>query len=160
MCFFQAEDGIRYIGVTGVQTCALPICNSGLGPGAVTPVCGVAANLLGIVVRADSPWRDGRDIVAAARGRALHFGSTGRVSLSALAVHRMHAAAGGQYGSVPFRSDGPSLTELLVGRLDFSPISIANATPQIRDGALRLVGVSADRRYPAFPEVPTFPEQG
>ena len=24
--FFQAEDGIRVIGVTGVQTCALPIC--------------------------------------------------------------------------------------------------------------------------------------
>ena len=23
--FFQAEDGIRGIGVTGVQTCALPI---------------------------------------------------------------------------------------------------------------------------------------
>ena len=28
--FFQAEDGIRDIGVTGVQTCALPIC-SGTG---------------------------------------------------------------------------------------------------------------------------------
>src|SRR5688572_33131793 len=25
--FFQAEDGIRYLTVTGVQTCALPICN-------------------------------------------------------------------------------------------------------------------------------------
>src|SRR5258707_2668073 len=25
LCFFQAEDGIRDIGVTGVQTCALPI---------------------------------------------------------------------------------------------------------------------------------------
>src|SRR5690606_39363682 len=24
--FFQAEDGIRYFHVTGVQTCALPIC--------------------------------------------------------------------------------------------------------------------------------------
>src|SRR3712207_8974822 len=24
--FFQAEDGIRDIGVTGVQACALPIC--------------------------------------------------------------------------------------------------------------------------------------
>src|SRR2546429_3937394 len=24
--FFQAEDGIRYVAVTGVQTCALPIC--------------------------------------------------------------------------------------------------------------------------------------
>src|SRR3712207_9296737 len=28
--FFQAEDGIRDIGVTGVQTCALPICVPGL----------------------------------------------------------------------------------------------------------------------------------
>src|SRR5258706_14917806 len=25
MCFFQAEDGIRYWSVAGVQTCALPI---------------------------------------------------------------------------------------------------------------------------------------
>src|SRR3712207_7079422 len=29
--FFQAEDGIRDIGVTGVQTCALPILGSKLG---------------------------------------------------------------------------------------------------------------------------------
>src|SRR5207245_3551182 len=32
--FFQAEDGIRDATVTGVQTCALPICFiSGPGPG-------------------------------------------------------------------------------------------------------------------------------
>src|SRR5258707_8897229 len=29
--FFQAEDGIRDIGVTGVQTCALPISHDPLG---------------------------------------------------------------------------------------------------------------------------------
>src|SRR2546422_8528571 len=27
--FFQAEDGIRDVAVTGVQTCALPICAGG-----------------------------------------------------------------------------------------------------------------------------------
>src|SRR2546425_12885827 len=31
--FFQAEDGIRDKLVTGVQTCALPICRRGLGHG-------------------------------------------------------------------------------------------------------------------------------
>src|SRR3712207_3602812 len=31
--FFQAEDGIRDIGVTGVQTCALPISGYGPPPG-------------------------------------------------------------------------------------------------------------------------------
>src|SRR5258707_12791988 len=30
--FFQAEDGIRDIGVTGVQTCALPILSRGTHP--------------------------------------------------------------------------------------------------------------------------------
>src|SRR5690606_40272020 len=30
--FFQAEDGIRGFHVTGVQTCALPICRGGHGP--------------------------------------------------------------------------------------------------------------------------------
>ena len=30
--FFQAEDGIRDIGVTGVQTCALPILQKPLNP--------------------------------------------------------------------------------------------------------------------------------
>src|SRR5690606_40760461 len=28
--FFQAEDGIRVFHVTGVQTCALPICGGGI----------------------------------------------------------------------------------------------------------------------------------
>src|SRR3712207_8002903 len=35
--FFQAEDGIRDIGVTGVQTCALPIFPPG-GLAVITPV--------------------------------------------------------------------------------------------------------------------------
>src|SRR5437879_13466574 len=29
ICCFQAEDGIRATSVTGVQTCALPICRGG-----------------------------------------------------------------------------------------------------------------------------------
>src|SRR2546430_11675037 len=37
--FFQAEDGIRDLTVTGVQTCALPILNiSNAGPGDATGV--------------------------------------------------------------------------------------------------------------------------
>src|SRR5688572_33441776 len=31
--FFQAEDGIRDLTVTGVQTCALPICQRTRAPG-------------------------------------------------------------------------------------------------------------------------------
>src|SRR5258707_12480621 len=40
--FFQAEDGIRDIGVTGVQTCALPISVSSISP--TNAATGVALN--------------------------------------------------------------------------------------------------------------------
>src|SRR2546422_8387671 len=37
--FFQAEDGIRDVAVTGVQTCALPISSPGLAPSAHSTAC-------------------------------------------------------------------------------------------------------------------------
>src|SRR5256886_14621546 len=35
--FFQAEDGIRDLTVTGVQTCALPIMTAAVATGRITP---------------------------------------------------------------------------------------------------------------------------
>src|SRR6266550_9403783 len=45
--FFQAEDGIRDVAVTGVQTCALPILPSRVGGRTVW-------------LDRDGPWRDAR----------------------------------------------------------------------------------------------------
>src|SRR3712207_7205405 len=63
--FFQAEDGIRDIGVTGVQTCALPISRE-MVPGSVTVEsrfdAGTIAELerRGHLVTVDEPWSEGR----------------------------------------------------------------------------------------------------
>src|SRR5690606_41718652 len=48
--FFQAEDGIRDFHVTGVQTCALPICANGDGS--------LAQNQTGATPRASSAGSD------------------------------------------------------------------------------------------------------
>src|SRR5260370_19312904 len=46
--FFQAEDGIRDSSVTGVQTCALPICpRESLWPGAQTITAALSGDSLG-----------------------------------------------------------------------------------------------------------------
>src|SRR2546429_7014799 len=45
--FFQAEDGIRDVAVTGVQTCALPIFSR---PGGTPPRVGEAALFGGIAL--------------------------------------------------------------------------------------------------------------
>ncbi len=134
--------------------------NLGMGPESFAPVCGIAENILGVVVRADSPWRSLADIVAAAKERPLGYGSPGPNSLPFLGVWRMQRAAGGQFEHVPFRGDPPSMTEVLAGRLDFAAVVVASASGQIASGRMRLVGVFSDRRHPDHPDVPTAREQG
>ena len=134
--------------------------NTGLGPGAVATVCNVTENILGLMVRADSPVRDLPGLVAAARQRPLSYGSPGPNSAPQLGVERIRAAAGGDYTHVPFRGDAASLTEVIAGRLDFAAIVAASGVPMARSGQTRMIAVFSDRRHPAFPDVPTAREQG
>src|SRR6266850_6360919 len=71
--FFQAEDGIRDYKVTGVQTCALPICDRSGGPDcssgrrAARSAAGGTARSAGRRGIADPPCRRGRVAAAASR---------------------------------------------------------------------------------------------
>src|SRR2546430_9922260 len=56
--FFQAEDGIRDLTVTGVQTCALPISSSGLSPESASGSASRAASGAGVDGRGRG-WRWG-----------------------------------------------------------------------------------------------------
>src|SRR2546422_7794338 len=47
--FFQAEDGIRDVAVTGVQTCALPISTSGESPNVIRAAQAAKARGVGVV---------------------------------------------------------------------------------------------------------------
>src|SRR5215217_7484878 len=80
--FFQAEDGIRDIGVTGVQTCALPISRrwAALRGAVDAEVRGVARAAEGLLVR--------REIDGAAEVRAR---GAERANLRALS-HEPHGA--------------------------------------------------------------------
>src|SRR5258707_11860303 len=53
--FFQAEDGIRDIGVTGVQTCALPIFPRGRSDRATSSVPEALPALMRATVSAPRP---------------------------------------------------------------------------------------------------------
>src|SRR3712207_8422451 len=83
LCFFQAEDGIRDIGVTGVQTCALPICFGDVGKGSaaslrqagcrvlvseVDPICALQAAMEGYEVTTMEDAAPRADIFVTATG--------------------------------------------------------------------------------------------
>ena len=155
-----AADGLT-LGITPMTPVVVQphmVRNLGIGPDSFAPICGIAENVLGVVVRADSPFRSLRDLVTA--GRPLSYGSPGPNSLPFLGVWRMQRAVGGTYEHLPFRGDPPSMTEVLAGRLDFAAVVTASASGQVASGALRLIGVFSDRRHPDFPDVPFAKELG
>src|SRR5438093_7250412 len=86
--FFQAEDGIRDWSVTGVQTCALPICE-------VRDLDGEVDVMAGLRARRRPDDRDGRgpDCWAVARedadGRAHVRGQRRSVALDELKANHM-----------------------------------------------------------------------
>src|SRR2546427_8957969 len=71
--FFQAEDGIRDLTVTGVQTCALPI-----SPPGGEPLPDVCARVLQAIGRIGASHRNGDDVLVVAHGGVISVRSEER----------------------------------------------------------------------------------
>lgn len=158
----SAPDGYT-LGLTPVTPVVVQphmVRNLGIGPDSFQPVCGTNENVLGVLVREDSPIRTLPDLVAEGRRRPLTYGSPGPNSLPQLAVFRVQRATDVEFTHVPFRGDPPHLNELMAGRLDFSAAVVASASGLIDGNKLRLIAVFSARRHPDYPNVPTAREQG
>jgi tripartite-type tricarboxylate transporter receptor subunit TctC len=132
----------------------------GIGPESFEGVCGTNENVITVAVRADSPMRSLRDLVAEARRRTLTYGSPGPNSLPQLALWRVQKATGIELHHVPYRGEPPHVNDTLAGRLDFSAAIVSSVAELVQSGRMRLLGVFSANRHPSFPEVPTAREQG
>jgi tripartite-type tricarboxylate transporter receptor subunit TctC len=113
-----------------------------LGPDSVQPLCGVTENILGVSVRADSPFKTIGELVAAAKKGSLSYGSPGPNSAPFLAMDQLERDQGLRLVHVPYKGDAGSIQELLAGRLDFVSSIAASAAPQKRAGMRRRQGVA------------------
>ena len=134
--------------------------NAGTDPDKFEAVCGTNENILGIVVRADSPIHNLSDLIAEGKRRPMSFGSPGPNSLPQLGVWRVQKAAGVEFNHIPYRGEAAHLNDTLGGRLDFSAAVVSSAAEMIAAGRMRLIAVFSNRRHPDFPDVPTAREQG
>lgn len=88
------------------------------------------------------------------------YGSQGNGSTSHLTGQMFETLVGGQMVHVPFRGEGPALTELLGGRVDlfFGNVS---AVLKFREGnKVKVLGLASAKRGFMAPDVPSATESG
>ena len=134
--------------------------------GHFTPVAMLYDEYLGFAVKADSPMKTGRDILARLKkpedlpiGIAASAGNTNHIGAAMLA--KAVGVAAKRLKVVVFRSGGESMTALLGGHVELVVTPSANLIGHMRNGRLRVLGVAAPKRIPGpLAAVPTWTEQG
>lgn len=115
-----------------------------------------------MVVDEESPYRNLADIVAAAKAdkNGLALATPGNGTVSHLTGELFQKTAAIKFTHIPYKGAAAALTDVMGGRVPVMLSSVPTALSQIRAGKLRPIAVSADKRSPALPDIPTIGEQG
>jgi tripartite-type tricarboxylate transporter receptor subunit TctC len=102
------------------------------------------------------------DLIAAAKAKpgALNYSSAGIGTASHFAGERLAVSAGFRAQHIPYKGAAEAVTEVVAGRVDFSPQLPTTTLPLIADGKLLPLAVSAHKRASVLPKVPTTIEAG
>jgi len=67
---------------------------------------------------------------------------------------------GGELNTIPYKGTGPAMNDLLGGQVDLLCDQTTQTVPMIKDGRVKVFGVTTTQRLTALPNVPTLDEQG
>jgi len=91
----------------------------------------------------------------------LTFGSPGTATPQHLAGELFKQQAGGlDIQHVPYRGGGQLITDLVGGQIPLGLIGLPPTLPHIKAGRLKVFAVTARKRSPSLPDVPTVEEAG
>lgn len=140
---------------------------SKLGHADFTPIASLFNDYVVFAVNANSPIKTGKDLAdrlkkdpqSVAIGFATTLGSHNHIAAGLL----MKAMGGNPKALkvIAYKGSADAITNLLGGHIDLVTTAAGNVSAHVASGKLRVVGVSANKRFPgALASIPTWKEQG
>jgi len=130
----------------------------------VTPIARLTEEIEIVVVPANSPIKDAKDLAAAVKADVAKVtwagGSAGGVDqITAALFAQAIGADASKVNYIAFSGGGESLAAILGGKVTAGISGWSEYEGQIKAGKLRAIGVTSEKRIPGV-DVPTFKEQG
>lgn len=115
-----------------------------------------------VAVPAASPYKTVGDIVKDAKANPgkLNYGSWSVGNPVHLGTALLESMTGTEMQHVIYKETSMLYTGVANGELNFALGTLATAGPMQRAGKVRFIAVTAPKRHPAFPDVPTVAESG
>lgn len=127
-----------------------------------SPASVVISTPLLLVVTPTLPVNNVKEFVALAKARPgeLSFASAGAGSSTHLTGELLKSVTGTKIVHVPYKGQSQAITDVIAGQVPFMFNSPPTVMEFIRAKRLRTLAVTAEKRLPQLPEVPTFAEAG
>ncbi len=124
------------------------------------PVDILARGVVVIVANNDTPWNSLKDLVAAVQADPgeIKMGSTGPGGLPYVVGAMLKSTTDFDIRAVPFDGEGPGITALQGGHVDFMPAGLTAVREHIRAGRVKPLAVISDTPIPALEGVPPITE--
>jgi tripartite-type tricarboxylate transporter receptor subunit TctC len=124
------------------------------------PVAGVVRVPNVVEVNPSVPVKTIPELIAYAKANPgkLSFASAGIGTASHLAGQLFNARTGADLQHVPYRGDGPAMTDLIGGQVQVGFATMTASIGHIRAGKLRPLAVTTVKRSDALPDIPSVSE--
>ena len=126
----------------------------------VTPIAMLARTKNVLVVAGNSLHRTVDDLLKAGKTKSLTYASVGNGASSHIIGEFVSRKYNLNAIHVPYKGGTPAITDVMGGQVDFMAATYGTVAQLAKDGRVRILAVSDDKRDPRIPNVPTFEEAG
>jgi tripartite-type tricarboxylate transporter receptor subunit TctC len=123
-------------------------------------VTNVASGPQAIVVNPSNPAKTLKEFIAMAKAKpkSMTFGSAGVGTQTHLAAENFIYASGIDVTHVPYKGEGPAVSDLVGGQIQFVTPNLSAAIAFVNTGKLRALAVTSKERSAQLPNVPAVAE--
>ena len=127
-----------------------------------TPIGMIGATPNVLIISPELPIKNFKEFVDYAKKNPgkLSYASFGNGTTAHFAGEMLKSMAGIYVVHIPYRGQGPALTDLIAGNVDLMFGNLPDFLPYIKSGKIKAIGTTYLTRAPLAPEIPTIAEQG
>lgn len=126
------------------------------------PISNAAILPMVVVTSPASKLNSLKELLAAAKAKpgAITYGAPGHGGSGHLAGALLENLSGTKMTTIPFRGNGPALTDVMAGQVTFMFYPMVGIADQVASKRLKALAVGTAKRHADFADVPTMAESG